>query len=121
MQLKPELVREVLLIVEEYLPDRESEIVWPSNVSEEELDYHCMILIDAGLLKGSYSRTIDGSFHVLVEHLTPYGHEYVDTLRNETVFKEVQEQLNVRKIASVSMDVLLQLSKKAMREMVGLD
>ena len=121
MQLKPELVREVLLTVEEYLPDRESEIVWPSNVSEEELDYHCMILIDAGLLKGKYSRTFGGSYFVYVERLTPYGHEYVDTLRNETVFREVQKQLNVRKVASVSIDVLMQLAKKAMREMVGLD
>ena len=121
MRLKPELVRGVLLAVEEYLPFRRSELDWPANASKEELDYHCMILIDADLLKGNYSRSAKGNYFVTVERLTPYGHEYVDALRNETVFREVQNQLNVSKVASVSIDVLIQLAKKVMRETVGLD
>ena len=121
MQLKPELVRDVLLTVEEYFPFREREAVWPTSVSKEELDYHCAILIDAGLLKGSYSRVMTGDFDIIVEHLTPYGHEYVDALRNETVFKRVQERLTVSKLASASIDVVLSLAKKISREMLGLD
>ncbi len=117
MQLRPELVRDILLTVEEYLPFRESEFVWPADVSEEELDYHCIILIDAGLLEGSHSRSLGGTYHVIVERLTPYGHEYVDALRNEPVFREVQKQLNVRKLVSVPIDVLIQLAKKVMLDM----
>jgi hypothetical protein len=120
MQLRPELVRDILLTVEEYLPFRQSEFVWPADVadvSEEELDYHFIILIDAGLLEGSHSRSAGGTYHVIVERLTPYGHEYVDALRNEPVFREVQKQLNVRKLVSVPIDVLIQLAKKAMLDM----
>ena len=109
------------MVVEEYLPYRAEEFAWPEYASEEEVDYHCIILIDAGLLKGTYSRTFGGKYHVLVERLTPDGHEYIDALRNEAVFSEVQKQLSARNLASIPLDILLKLAQKVVNQMVGLN
>ena len=109
------------MAVEEYLPYRAKEFAWPEYASEQEVDYHCIILIDAGLLKGTYSRTFGGKYHVLVERLTPYGHEYIDALRDDSVFTEVQKQLSARNLASIPLDVLLRLAQKVINQMVGLD
>ena len=121
MRLRPELVRDLLLAVEEYLPYRAEEFAWPEYASEQEVDYHCIILIDAGLLKGTHSRALSGKDRVLVERLTPKGHEYLDALRNEAVFSEVQKQLSARNLASISLDILLKLTQKVVNQMVGLN
>ena len=121
MRLKPELVRDLLLAVEEYLPFRGEEFEWPAYASEEEVDYHCIILIDAGLLKGTHSRALSGKYRVLVERLTPSGHDFLDAVRNESVFRQVQEQLNVRKVVSVPLDLMAQLAKRLLGRELGLE
>ena len=121
MRLDPKLVREILLTVEEYLPFREKELVWPEGYSEEELDYHLAILIDDSLVKGNYSRALAGNFYVLVEHLTPQGHKYLDAIRNEGIFKRVQAKVVDSGLASVPLEVLVQLASKAVRDSVGLE
>ena len=121
MQLKPELVRDLLLTVEEYFPFREREAVWPQYASQDELDYHLTLLLDAGLIVGTSGGTFGRAYRVAVSHLSYLGHEYLDNLRSESVFQEVQRQLSARNLASISLDVFLQLARKVTERMVGLD
>ena len=121
MRLRPELVRDILMTVEEYLPDREDEIVWPAYASEEELKYHRFILMEGGLLAGNYVSSFGNAYDVLVERLTLQGHEAVDALRNESVFNEVQKALSARNLVSVSLDVLIQMAKKVLKDIIGGD
>ena len=121
MRIDGKLVRELLLVTEEYFPFREREVVWPDGYTENEIDYHCIFLIDAGLMKGSYNRMAGGTFRVVVHHLTPYGHEYIEAIRDEGIFKKVQEKLSVNNLTAASVDLILQLGMKLVRQNVGLE
>ena len=120
MRIDAKLVREIMLVVEEYFPFREKDVVWPEDYTKEELDYHCLTLIDAGLIKGSYQRAFGGTYHVMVQHLTSQGHEYLEAIRNESVFKKVQDRLKDSGLVTAPLDILVQLAAKFTRDSVGL-
>ncbi|GAL27696.1 hypothetical protein JCM19239_3300 [Vibrio variabilis] len=93
MKRDMDLVRDILLYLEEkpswvgtitnQLEGRRHDLAW---------HYHCMMLIDAGLVEGKVipKSTTGDSFTVRVNALSWSGHELLETIRNDTVWSKTK-------------------------------
>ena len=128
-----ELVRQILLRIEgpreqaslglsggrsvEGLPNLEFE-----GPPEEEVDYHLDLLIKAGLINGTGSRTLGGGFMVNIRGLTWAGHDFLDAVRDEQVWgamdKKVRDSgLDMR---SLTFDVVKSICVSFIEDRLGL-
>ena len=89
MKLDPDLVRQVLLKVEEFPFDGAFHDVEIEGRTENEISYHIMLLNEAGLLEA-----LDLSTHSGVcwkpTRLTYDGHQFLDAARNDTVYQKAK-------------------------------
>jgi len=88
-----EIVRELLSKAEECtLP---TEMVRLSSFPPEraaEVSYHMELLIEAGLVEGQMSKTIGPEVHdFFVRRLSWEGHEFLDSIRSETVWNKTKK------------------------------
>jgi len=88
-----ETIRELLAKVEECtLP---TEIIRLSDFPIErnaEISYHMNLLIEAGLVKGQMVRTMGPEVKdFLAEKLTWNGHEFLDSIRSDTVWQKTKK------------------------------
>jgi len=64
---------------------------FPSERSSE-ISYHVELLIEAGLINGEMSKTLGNKPHdFFVERLTWRGHEFLDSVRNDTVWQKTKK------------------------------
>jgi hypothetical protein len=113
------LVREVLLAIE-----ADSDEPGPMNLeiegfSPEEVSYHVKIMADAGLLEAIDASTQE-DFSWAPTALTWQGHEFLDAVRNETVWQKTK-QLVAEKGGSVPFEVLKALAVKIAGSLFGLN
>lgn len=111
-----EFIREILLKVEE-LPMNQ-ELRASSFEERETAQYHMYLVYEAGLAKGIEVSHL-GNKECFLTSLTWEGHELLDTIRNETVWKKTKEEI-VSKGASVSLDMLKALAINAGMKLFGL-
>ena len=107
-----DLVRSILLAIEN---DEEAtgrslvNLRIDDGYSQEQVSYHVKLLHEAGLIEA-----IDFSGGIYLrwepQSLTWYGHEFLDSARNETLWKEAKKQM--KNIGSSSFQVLLQILLK---------
>lgn len=115
-----ELIRKMVLAIED------NESGWaPDNLtfdgySEAQVGYHAFLLIDAGLAKGD-EITSHGSHspEAMLSHLTWAGHEFADAARDETRWKRAMGMVQ-EKGGTVTIGVLTQLLVSIMRSALGL-
>lgn len=86
-------IREILIKVEECtLP---TEMVRLSNFPPEraaEISYHAAILIEAGLVNGQMVQTLGPTVKDFFAHrLTWEGHEFLDSIRSNTVWEKTKK------------------------------
>ena len=95
-----DLLRELLLFVEEQ--DDGRGVSFPTSVFspfyETHTDVvvfgHLKLLAEAGLIEGiveSHGSTGQASFTIMVKRLTIYGHDYLDTIRDNDVWKSTKD------------------------------
>lgn len=93
MQRDMELVRRILLEVEK----SDEILTHPIKIDGYEdpvVNYHIVLMYEAGLLKAGYRNTAAGiPIVVSISRLTWEGHEFLDAAKNEGVWKEVKETL----------------------------
>ena len=118
-----ETVREILAKVEECtLP---AERVHLSDFPKEraaEVSYHMSLLIESGLVKGDMYRTMGPEVKDFYgERLTWEGHEFLDSIRSDTVwtktkkmFAEEGVSMTFELVKSVAKDVAAALMKGAL-------
>ena len=85
------------------------EIDLPEYTSEN-ISYQIMLLHQAGLLK-AHDCTSSGGFHWMASSLTWQGHEFLDAIRNDTVWNNVKEAVK-EKGGSIPFEVLKALAMK---------
>lgn len=118
MRLNHECVRDTMLYLEDtleydhFLPTTDIEI---KDYSIDEIKYTLKKLSEAGYI------TIDredmlGNF--LVKSITYNGHQFIDSVRDNTIWKETKSAL--AKIASVSLPVIQQLATHIAKAKVGI-
>ena len=86
-----------------------------------EVSYHMELLIEAGLINGEMSRTIDpGPAGFFATRLTWNGHEFLDAARNETVWNKAMTSLK-EKSMTVPFEVLKAVVMQKCREYFGVE
>jgi len=114
-------IREVLTHLEEVTPDRSLQL---SNFPSEraaEISYHMELLMEAGLVNGQMSKILGtGPHNFLALRLTWQGHEFLDTIRSDTVWQKTQKSFTGSGISmtfdlvkSVAVDIAASLLKSA--------
>ena len=120
MQRDMELIRKILFAIEKEYVD-----VWLdySDLKIEGYDfktvgYHCSILYDAGLVydyKGKYAE--NELYFFGVGRLTWEGHDFLDKIRNETVWNKTKETITNKGLPLV-IDVVKEVASAVTTAMV---
>lgn len=94
-----DMIRTILMKVEELEPNALLTLdSFPMNEFNE-ISYHLEILEEAGLLYGKIHKTPGGSphdFHLI--RLTWRGHDFLESVRSDTLWTGIKEQLNSKKV-----------------------
>ena len=104
MQRDMELIRKILFCIEEKYVDTwlDSNQVKIDGYDLKTVAYHCAILYDAGLVsdyKGQYG---DNELYFFgVGRLTWEGHEFLDKIKNDTVWNKTKDTITKKGIPFV--------------------
>jgi hypothetical protein len=114
-----DLVREVLLKIEE---DRALDNTQFARFSlaghdENEVGYVVDLLVHGGFVNGAASRRPHGQLP-MVSGLTWHGHEFLDDVRDPSVWENAKEK--AKPLLSVSIAVLAELAKAEIKRRLGL-
>lgn len=107
-----DLVRKILLAIEAH--EDATGHSWITlgkinNYSQKQVSYHVSLLHEGGLIE-AIDLSDNLKFYWEPKSLTWYGHEFLDSARNETLWKEAKKQM--KNIGSSSFQVLLQILLK---------
>lgn len=112
MRLNPDCVRDILLFVEDATDYRKSCCIGPKSLdppldsySANEIMYH----VDQCCMSGYFSKSssdLDGN--VTIKGLSPLGHQFIDNVRNDTIWNDVKSISG--KVGSKSLNALMQIS-----------
>jgi len=100
MERNWELVRKILLALEAKQSTRES--LNPEEIEgfdSEVVSYHILILDEAGLVEANCSQAFTAPLNCFGERLTWEGHEFLDEIRSDTVWKNTKSLLKDKGIA----------------------
>jgi hypothetical protein len=114
MKRNPDLIRSLLLLIEandvKGLKGREIEV---DGHEYAEVMSHLNLLADAGFIIGEYSRSSTNPDRVIAtEHvfdLTWAGHEYLDTVRDNKIWRETKAIAH--KVGATSFEFLFEIAK----------
>ena len=124
MRFDPEIMRSILLTIEEMPAGR----LFTGGFLDQEgkhdsavLNEHAKILVDDKFLQGNYySNNLGVPTHFIIQGLTMKGHEFLANARNNTVWKKVVAKAQSEG-THFSITILNGLLKKAMEKYVGLE
>lgn len=117
MQRDWEIIRKILLKIEA-LPTEDSTFTSNDleNVDSSIVAYQMRLMLDAKLIEGGCRDAIGAPFcHAF--RLTWEGHEFLDTVRNDTVWNELKKQAKTKTI-DLPIGIILTLAKELMTRFV---
>ena len=119
-----DIIREILIKLEKTNPDEK--FVKLSDFPEEKhfiVSYNAKLLIDAGLVQGKimpFRGVSPKPADLYLENLTWNGHEFLDTIKNDTVWQKTKESflsrgldMSLDLVKSVAIDIAATIIKKA--------
>ena len=117
MKRDMDLIRTILLAVEEQADADNRELRIDDAPTDEVLAYHYLLLDDAGLIEARHMGTV-GYYRLLEpKRLTWAGHEFLDAARNEALWEQAKRMV-FEKTGGQAMEVLkavlVSLAKKAL-------
>lgn len=118
MKRDPDLERDILLAIEAY--DGESRPGYADlsglDASDLQVKYQVVLLYEAGLIQAIDAATSEDRFAMMPIRLTMAGHEYLDTIRDEEVWRRTKE--GARAVGSFSLEALGSLARGLVREKI---
>jgi hypothetical protein len=85
-----DIVREILLAVEHSSYPPPNPLTLPGR-SEDEINYHLALMLQAGLIEGFESKTISANLpRVRVTKLTWEGHEFLEAARDDSSWNKAK-------------------------------
>lgn len=125
MELKFELIRQVLLVVQnhknlnDYLDLNDVyKFIDHDSYSIEDVAYTLLKANEAGLIDAKPVKGSNLSIF-LIGHLTYQGHEFLNSVADDTVWEETKSKAS--KLKSVTLPVLQQLAVSIMNKQLGLE
>ncbi|NVK15883.1 MAG: DUF2513 domain-containing protein [Rhodobacteraceae bacterium] len=120
MKRNLDLLREILLAVEEYEPARISMLqsISPRDFSGTEAQnfHHINMLADAGYIKLAGKPTLAGDY--AVHGMTIAGHDFLDAIKEQSVWDHTKKR--VGEVGSWTLDVVLAVAKEEVKRRLGL-
>lgn len=113
MKKDMELIKEILLAVEDANTFTENLKVDIEGYNEKQINYHVMLLGEAGLIKTTYYSADDIPYWYPVR-LTWEGHEFLDAIKNDNVWAKLKEKVK-EKGSDIPFDVLKELAMQLTR------
>jgi Hypothetical protein (DUF2513) len=112
MERDMELVRKILLVLEQHPRGHAPERLAIEGYDDETVGYHVFLMgqDQGGLLHVAVTTVFGGaSPQALAEHITWKGHEFLDSVKNETVWQRVKAAV-VKKGGGASLEVVTALA-----------
>jgi hypothetical protein len=119
MKRDMDLAREILLAVEALGPNDTLDQVGLPHRNSTEVGYHIGLLHEAGLLNAIDARTLGNSHAWLAQSLTWGGHEFLDSIRSDTVWQKVKGQA-ASKGVDLTFDTIKALAVAIVKGALGL-
>lgn len=118
-----ELVRKLLLFFDEKPDPDHVEIPPIQGYDNLTIRYHLVLLYDAGYLRCEAVKPngSDRVIYVLPFELTWSGHEFLDKIRNQHIWDEINANIKERGFRSASVDFVKKLADAAIRQKFGLE
>ena len=116
MKRDMDLVRDILLLIESsdgYGFDWFEPRFDGLNKDFLVVNYHIKIMVDGGLLECEKARYVD-QYDKL--YITAKGHEFLDCIRNDDIWREVKERIAV--VGGAPSDIIMLLANKLIRKVV---
>ena len=122
MKRNMNLMREILLRIEDTDERTSPPDFSIDGFSEPEIDYNLDLLINAGLVNGTGQWTFGGTYHVAINGLTWPGHDFLDSVRDKVVWAKVQEKAEEagHTVASLTIDLVKGLATSVLKSQLGL-
>lgn len=119
MKRDMDLIRKLLLYLEEMDPYNREVPIRIDGYGLDQIEYHGYLLVDAGLATGVDRTTFENRQpEYFLTGLTWAGHEFLDAARNETNWKKAKEKF--AGVGGFSFGVLQALLIALMKEKLGL-
>lgn len=120
MKRDMDLARKLLLVIEEapYKGKSGYSLVADGDTSEE-VDYHIMLLNEAGLVQAKGITSLNGKTRWNIERLTWQGHEFLDAARNENIWQKAKKLVQ-EKGGALTFDVAKAVLAQTALRQVGL-
>ena len=125
MKRDMDLIRDLLLGIEQderldgtiFIAPDESDnlgVIGITNHSAEEVAYHLMMLMEAGLIKGNSTMEQMPA----VSRLTWEGHEFLDNIKDQSIWGKTKERL--KGLPGVGIAVIGEVAKAELKKHLGL-
>lgn len=112
-----DLVRKIILAVEDQPSGYPSGDIVIDGYSEEQVGYHCYLIVAQGLAEGSNVTGLGStSPNWLIHHLTPAGHDFADAARSDGIWTKAKTIIKDKGLSAsidVMKDLLLAIGKGA--------
>jgi len=126
MKLEVDLVRQLLLHIEEHAtrPISDLDSIKIDSWTRDQIDYHIVLLEEAGLIEADLENLSDHNdpdvlyVSYNVHRLTYKGHELLETIRDDSVWRVVKEK--ARTVGAVTLPVVAQIGGAYIKTKLGL-
>ena len=115
MKLDMDLVRELLLKIEELKPYRENLTIDTDNLIEAE---HLELLVESGLCKGNIKHFTNGFPSGYINRLTWEGHQFLETIRDDETWKNTKTTLS--KVGSFTLELIQKVAIDYITKQIGM-
>ncbi|MSS11741.1 DUF2513 domain-containing protein [Clostridium sp. WB02_MRS01] len=118
MKRDMELVRKVLIKIEETVNNTAEYNIKVDDYSMDQIAYHCALLFEGGFIHDYEGQYGSGELYSFgVGRLTWEGHDFLDKIRSDTVWNKTKETITKQGLPMV-IDVIKDISTSVISAMV---
>ncbi len=122
MKRNMELVRDILIQIEEDKSKGGFSFVAEEGgkFSNDEIEYHLELMINAGLIDGNVIHTFDGAI-IDITSLTWQGHDFLDAARSDKVWEKAEETAESKglDLSSLPLEIVKDLLVESAKAIIG--
>lgn len=113
-----DLMRTILLEIEEDEGLGGAIDIKAPDYTPDQVTYHVGLLKQAGLIEAADAGSLDGGPAFIPQGLTWNGHEFLDAVRNDTIWHQVKAEVN--RLGSLPIELVKTLTIKVVAKHMGL-
>ena len=122
MKRDMDLVRGILLRIEELGPIGVIRSLKQDGFSRQEIEYHLRLLINGELVDGQATPLSGYNYAIRINGLTWEGHDFLDAIRDDSIWSKMKEKASHagQDIHKLPLEMVKSLAVSALKELPGL-